>query len=77
MKVYKVEIMIIDHDDLGDKEIKDVIENTRYPNHCINPYVIKTESRDIGEWTDDHPLNMTYKWEKEYHRIFSLSPKAK
>jgi hypothetical protein len=31
-KVYKVELLIIDHDGLGQDEITSVIENTRYPN---------------------------------------------
>ncbi len=71
MNVYKVELMIIDHDSLGEKEIKDVIENTKYPNWCISPNVMAIESRDIGEWSDDNPLNKISLQESEYKRIFS------
>ena len=57
MKVYKLEIMIIDHDNCGAEEIKDVIENARYPNRCIMPEVMSIKHADIGEWSDEHPLN--------------------
>lgn len=56
MKVYKLEVIVIDHDDVGD-EMKDILENQKYPNWCLSPHVIKMESIDIGEWDDDHPLN--------------------
>ena len=71
MKVYKVETMVIDFDEIGEQEIKDVIENTSYPNHCISPEVKKIEWRDIGEWHDDHPLNMNNKANAEYRRLFA------
>lgn len=56
MRVYKLEIIVVDHDGVGDN-IGTYIEDARYPNHCIAPHVIGIESRDIGEWSDDHPLN--------------------
>jgi hypothetical protein len=70
MKVYKVEILIIDHDLLGSDSIKELIENTRYPNRCISPEVMSIEGRDIGEWSDDHPLNFVSQTEAEYKRLF-------
>jgi len=71
MKAYKVEVLVIDHDGLGAEGIKDVLENTTYPNRCIFPDVMNVESRDIGEWDDSHPLNSISKQEEEYRRIFS------
>jgi hypothetical protein len=56
MKVYKIELMVIDHDGVGD-EMASLIEGMRSPNHCINPTVMNIESREIGTWDDDHPLN--------------------
>lgn len=56
VKVYKVEILIVDHDKCGNDEIKSVIENTHYPNRCIMPKVMKLESCEV-EWSDEHPLN--------------------
>lgn len=70
MKIYKIEIAVIDLDQIGEQEIKKVIENTHYPNHCISPKVKKIESRDIGEWHDDHPLNLNDKSNDEYQRLF-------
>ncbi len=73
MKAYKVEILIIDHDGLGAESIKDTLENTRYPNWCICPDVKSIEGVDIGEWSDEHPLNHRLKANAEYDRLF---PKA-
>ena len=55
-KVHKVTLLIIDHDDLGADEVREVIENTRYPNRCIAPDVMAIETREV-KWSDDHPLN--------------------
>ena len=35
MKAYKVELLIIDHDELEEDGVKDVIEHTRYHNRCV------------------------------------------
>ena len=71
MKAYKIEILIIDHDELGADEISNVLETARYPNHCISPDVKKVTEADIGEWRDDHPLNLRTQCDAEYERIFS------
>ena len=71
MKVYKVEIFIVDHDQLGADEIRDVIENARYPNHCIYPDVKSIIEKDIGEWSDDNPLNKPSTADAEYKRLFN------
>lgn len=73
MKVYKIEVMVIDLDDIGETEIVDVIENTKYPNHCISPTVKAIESRDIGQWHEDHPLNKADTEATEYQRLFSIA----
>jgi hypothetical protein len=70
MNVYRVELMIIDFDSVGE-DIRRTIENARYPNRCICPHVVKMESRDIGEWSDGHPLNMLSTAVDEFNRIFS------
>jgi hypothetical protein len=70
MKAYKVELLIIDHDKVGEEEMKYLIENVRYPNHCLHPHVMKITEKDIGPWTDDHPLNLLDKMEKEYQELF-------
>jgi len=71
MKAYKVEILIIDFDNLGATGIKDEFENTNYVNHCMDPNVMKIEEKEIGEWDDDHPLNKKETKEKYYIQLFS------
>lgn len=70
MKVHKVESYIVDFDDVGEENIKDLIENARFPNRCISLNVIKIATKDIGEWNDDHPLNMRSTAEAELKRLF-------
>lgn len=57
MNAYKVELLIVDFDELGASEITSVLEYQRYPNWCISPSVMNVTKKDIGEWSDDHPLN--------------------
>ena len=72
--VYKVELAIIDHDEIGGDEIKEVLENTRYPNRCISPEVLTVEEKDIGEWYDEHPLNYRDTAKQELARLFGWQP---
>ena len=74
MNLYKIEVMVLDLDQIGEQGIKDVIENTRYSNHCISPKVKKIEVRDIGEWHDEHPINQSDKADAEYQRLFANQP---
>lgn len=76
MKAFKVELLIIDHDGLGAEQIKDVLENTKYPNWCISPEVMDVDERDIGEWHDGHPLNLLSKREAEYRLLFLKPTKS-
>ena len=69
MKAYKFEVLVIDFDQLGGDEIAQTIQDANYPNDCISPSVESIEERDIGEWTDDHPLNKAG-CSLEYHRLF-------
>ncbi len=57
MRAFKIELLILDFDDIGADEIESVLEQTRYPNRSIKPDVMLIQSADIGEWHDDHPLN--------------------
>ena len=72
VKAYKVEILVVDHDGLGPEEIKNVFENMKYPNRCMYPVVMGMVERDIGEWTDDHPLNGIDEQDEEYQRLFGV-----
>lgn len=70
MKAYKLEVMIIDFDEIGADNIKRELENARYANRCISPTVIDIQERDVGEWNDDHPLNSTLTSHAEFQRLF-------
>ena len=70
MKVYRLEVMAIDFDEIGPEQIKAEIENARYGNRCIRPEVMACDVRDIGEWHADHPLNLLAKSDAEYRRLF-------
>lgn len=73
MKAYKIELLVIDFDDLGIMLIKEELENTRYGNDCISPEIINFQGVDIGEWHDEHPLNQgNYRkgFTDEYERLF-------
>lgn len=76
MKVYKLEVMVIDHDQIGEQGIKETLESTHYPNHCVLPRVKNVEVRDIGEWRDDHPLNLRDSADAEYRRLFAPASQA-
>lgn len=66
MKIYKVEVFIIDFDELGPDEIKSTLENTKYPNRCMSPKVGLIEEKEIGEWDDNHELNKSSTDTAEY-----------
>lgn len=70
MKVFKLEIMVIDFDGLGEEGIRTELENTRFANDCMTPRIMNIEGRDIGEWDDSHPLNNPLRIRSEYERLF-------
>lgn len=66
MKAYKVELLVIDHDDVGEGEITFFLEDVKY----IYPKVMSIQSKDIGEWDDDHPLNQRDQYRQFYEELF-------
>ncbi len=70
MKAYEITLRIIDTDGIGADEIRHVLENARYPNHCIAPKVHTVREADIGERDDDHPLNKAATADAEWSRLF-------
>ena len=69
MEIHKVTIMVADHDELGADGVRSALENSRYPNRCINPQVTSVETVEI-EWSDGHALNKFAGWEDEFARLF-------
>jgi len=70
MKVMQIVLTVIDFDQVGPDGIKELIENARYPNRCISPLVRSVDVREIGEWSDEHPLNNSDSAEEELSRLF-------
>ena len=70
MRIFKLEVMVIDFDEIGEKGIRSALHNARYPNRCISPEVMDAESVDIGEWDDGSPLNFPHTKDAEYKRLF-------
>jgi len=70
MKAYKLEILIVNHDELTADEIVSELESSRFTNRCINPQVMGIAEADIGEWDNDHPLNRVDLQYAEYNRLF-------
>jgi len=52
MKAYKVELLVLDLNNVGVCE-ETLCEDLEY----LFPQVMSIESKEIGEWDDDHPLN--------------------
>jgi hypothetical protein len=69
VQVFKVTLMVIDHDGIGADSIKGELENTRFSNHCMSPTVVESESREVP-WTDSHPLNFSTKQTKAFRDLF-------
>lgn len=73
MKAYKIEILVVDYDGIGEESIREEIENARFPNDCVTLQIKSVQSRDIGPWNDDHPLNKSATADAEYNRLFSTT----
>ena len=70
MKVHRIFLTVIYFYQVGADGVREVIESARYPNRCISPKVLSVETRDCGEWRDDHPLNYKSKHVEEIARLF-------
>lgn len=69
IKVYKLEVMIIDFDRIGAPEAVSALENANYPNDCISPNVMLVQQAEI-EWSDNHPLNNSDTILEAYNDLF-------
>lgn len=76
MKAYKVEVLVIDFEGIGEESVHEEIENANYSNDCIIPKVMNSWVADIGNWSDDHPLNKRQTAPTEYARLFAMDSGA-
>ena len=70
MKILKVTLAIFDLDDIGEERICTILEEARYPNHCISVSVVSSNVVEVSDWDDNHPLNKSETFEEEFNRIF-------
>jgi hypothetical protein len=69
MKVFKLEVVIIDEDVETIDDAISIIDETRYLNH-VDVHVLNCREVDIGEWEDDNPLNYEDTFKVEVDRLF-------
>ena len=74
MKVFKLEVMVIDEDITDLEQAKSLIESTRFANHS-HVSLITAREAEIGEWDDDNPLNCWDTQEAEMNRLFPVGQK--
>ena len=65
MKAYKVEVLVLDFDGYGDDSIVVELEDNNFSTR-----VMKIESADIGDWSDEHPLNYQKTSLQKYEELF-------
>ncbi len=71
MNAIRIELLIVNTDDVSVDEVVDIIENTKYPNHCIAPRVMACDVREIGKFSDEHPLNKYETMRDEFNKLFN------
>jgi hypothetical protein len=66
MKAYKVEVLVLGFEDMSEDDIVYFIENIKH----LYPTVMSIQSKEIGEWNDDHPLNKTDTIKQTYEELW-------
>lgn len=66
MKLRKLEVYVIDHDNLTEAELVSVFENVE---ELIGSRVA-VKTAELGEWSDDHELNQLATPLVEFRRYF-------
>jgi len=68
LKAYLFTILALDFENYGvDSAIMEISNIRGTSCKAFSPI-----ERDIGEWTDDHPLNHKSTWEAEVQRLFDI-----
>lgn len=66
MKLYKIEVYVIDHDNFGIDEVMECVAA------ADSTYISRVDGveADIGEWSQDHPLNQSVTPVEEFRKYF-------
>lgn len=68
MKAYKIELLVIDNEGMGEDGIRQDIQGRKFSY----PTIMSIQSAEIGEWYDEHPLNQHATSDEEYRRLFPV-----
>ena len=71
VKVYKVELQVLDFEGHSQEDLVNALENLKY----YYPTIRSIDSREITNWSDDHPLNTTSTSEEEFRKLFEQQNK--
>ena len=67
MKAYKVELLVLDHENIGV-----CAETFKEDFEYVSSRVMSIQSKEIGEWEDDNPLNCGDR--EFYNKLFQDTP---
>ena len=70
MKVHQVVLAVVDFDEIGAEGVRQIFEHMSDSCDSMLPTVRSVKTMDIGEWSDDHPLNDLNREEDELRRLF-------
>lgn len=70
MNVHRVTVIVLDFERHGSDDIKRIMQNAHYTSDQTIICVESAETADIGEWSDDHPLNKRDTFAAEVARLF-------
>jgi hypothetical protein len=78
VKVHRITMLVVDHDNIGAGAVRQAVESARYPlgrrsRDAIEPQVLSTETRDVV-WSDDHPLSSRSTVAAATARLFGQQP---
>ena len=66
MQAYKIEVMVLDFEGMGEEEIKHLIEDNKY----LYAHVMNSKSKEV-DWSDNHPLNKCGTMARAYSDLFA------
>lgn len=67
--VHKFEIIVIDREGLSPDEVADLITTNRY----LSAHLLTHKSKEIADWSDDHPLNRCGTFAHEVYKLFGAT----
>ena len=73
MKVYKFEVMVLDHEDSGIEAVQSELENVKFSA----PRIMSAQTAEIDWVGDETPINKRATVESEFRRLFPVDSSLK